>query len=186
MAASKLEGDLVVLERPDDGFSTVFEEWENNEELLRYSDSPSQGPRGTDGARAMFDSLRFGTGLFYGIFAKRTETPIGYIGANLDDRDRRACLFIVIGDPGHQNRGYGTDAMRVLLRHIFDDLTLHRVYLFVHEWNKRAVHCYEKCGFVREGRMREHLRDGKTYSAELVMGVLATEFRATDRRKTTQ
>jgi len=174
-----LVGELVDLAPPGDDLLPYFVTWENDPALLRLSDSPSQAPRGWDGARSMFDALRSGPGLFYGIYAKGGH-PIGYLGANIDDRDRRACVYIVVGDAGYQGRGYGTDAMRVLLRHLFDGLGLHRAYLFVHESNQRAIRCYEKCGFVWEGRLREHLREGSTYSAEIAMGVLAHEFRAVD------
>ena len=140
-----LVGELVDLAPPGDDLLPYFVTWENDPALLRLSDSPSQAPRGWDGARSMFDALRSGPGLFYGIYAKGGH-PIGYLGANIDDRDRRACVYIVVGDAGYQGRGYGTDAMRVLLRHLFDGLGLHRAYLFVHESNQRAIRCYEKWG----------------------------------------
>jgi RimJ/RimL family protein N-acetyltransferase len=63
-----------------------------------------------------------------------------------------------------------------LLDFAFSQMNLHRVYLRVFEDNQRALHCYEKCGFKPEGRLREaHFANGK-YKDELVMGILRHEF----------
>jgi RimJ/RimL family protein N-acetyltransferase len=126
----------------------------------------------------MLDTLS-GSGAFYGIYT-RGGRAIGYIGAALDDRDMRACVYIAIGEEDARGQGYGTEAMRVLLRHLFTDLGYHRAYLFVHETNPRAIRSYEKCGFVIEGHLREHVRYERGYGTELVMGVLAEEFARLD------
>jgi diamine N-acetyltransferase len=91
-------------------------------------------------------------------------------------KDRNAELGIVIGEKEYWGTGYGTEAIITLLDFAFSQMNLHRVYLRVFEDNQRALHCYEKCGFKPEGRLREaHFGDGK-YSDELVMGILRHEF----------
>jgi len=82
------------------------------------------------------------------------ETKDGFhIGdVDLHDIDRSshsARLTILIGDEGFRNQGYGTDAVRMILRHAFTSLGLESVSLRVCDFNVRAVRCYEKCGFVR-------------------------------------
>jgi RimJ/RimL family protein N-acetyltransferase len=82
------------------------------------------------------------------------ETKDGFhIGdVDLHDIDRSnhsARLTILIGDEGSRNQGYGTDAVRTILRHAFTSLGLASVSLRVCDFNARAVRCYEKCGFVR-------------------------------------
>ncbi|MBC8249877.1 MAG: GNAT family N-acetyltransferase, partial [Anaerolineales bacterium] len=48
----------------------------------------------------------------------------------------------------------------------------------VHDFNPRAIRCYEKCGFRHEGRLREaRFSDGR-YHDELMMGILREEFEA--------
>jgi RimJ/RimL family protein N-acetyltransferase len=92
--------------------------------------------------------------------------------------DRNARLALGIYDPRFWSRGYGTEAIRLLLRHAFDDLGLHRVDLLVIEYNARAIRAYEKCGFVREGLVRESaLVDGTWYS-DVQMSILENEYRA--------
>lgn len=68
---------------------------------------------------------------------------------------RRECeLRIRIGEEEDRNRGHGADAIRTLLLYAFSSLHLERVYLLVYSFNKRAIRCYTKCGFRKEGRLR--------------------------------
>jgi RimJ/RimL family protein N-acetyltransferase len=86
---------------------------------------------------------------------------------------------IGIGERELWGKGYGTDAMRVILRFAFEELNLHRVSLSVYEYNPRAMRSYEKCGFQIEGRMRGMIqRDGKRYDM-IYMGILQSEWRQT-------
>jgi len=62
-----------------------------------------------------------------------------------------AFVGISLGERDFWGKGYGTDAMRVLLRFAFTELNLRRVSLDVFEYNPRAVRSYEKVGFVVEG-----------------------------------
>ncbi len=97
---------------------------------------------------------------------------------DLNTRHRRAELGIVIGEKAYWGQGYGSDAIRTLLRFAFEEMNLHRVYLRVYEDNARGIRAYEKCGFCIEGRLREaNYRKGR-YHDELIMGVLRGEFTA--------
>ena len=71
-----------------------------------------------------------------------------------------AYLAIGIGERDLWGKGYGTDAMREILRFAFEELNLHRVTLTVFEYNPRAIRTYEKVGFREEGRLRQHLEPG--------------------------
>ncbi len=83
---------------------------------------------------------------------------------------------IGIGKREDWGKGYGTDAMRVILRFAFAELNLHRVSLDVFEFNPRAIRSYEKAGFKIEGRQRATLnQDGKRYDM-VYMGVLRDEW----------
>jgi RimJ/RimL family protein N-acetyltransferase len=91
-------------------------------------------------------------------------------------KDRCAELGIVIGEKDHWNKGYGTEAVRTLLGFAFREMNLHRVFLRVFDDNTRAIHCYEKCGFQHEGRLREAEFSSGRYRDELLMGILRSEF----------
>lgn len=56
-----------------------------------------------------------------------------------------------------QGMGVGTKATMKILEEAFDRFGLERVYLNVLSDNERAIHLYEKCGFIYEGEFRNHL-----------------------------
>lgn len=83
---------------------------------------------------------------------------------------------IGIGEPDYWGKGYGTDAMTVMLRYAFAELNLRRVTLSVFGYNVRGKRSYEKCGFREEGRLRQFLcRDGGRHDM-ILMGILREEW----------
>lgn len=89
---------------------------------------------------------------------------------------RKAEIGIMIGDKSQWNKGYGTEAMELILQHGFETLNLHRLYLKVYADNPGAVRAYEKAGFVLEARLRDaHYAEGH-YSEDLIMSVLRPEW----------
>ena len=80
--------------------------------------------------------------------------------------------------PGSRGRGYGTEAIDLVLGLAFDGYGLHRVGLEVLAINPRAQALYEGVGFRVEGRLREAYRDGERWCDGIVMGILDDEFRA--------
>ncbi len=83
---------------------------------------------------------------------------------------------IGIGERELWGKGYGTDAMRVVLRYAFTELNLERVSLDVFAYNPRAIRSYEKLGFKYEGRVRNMLNRGGQRWDEIFMGILKTEW----------
>ena len=104
---------------------------------------------------------------------------IGNIGFfNLEWTNRCAEFGIFIGDKTLWNRGYGTEAVELILKHGFETLNLNRIYLRVYSTNPRAIRSYEKAGFVPEGTLREAVyRHGK-YADVYIMSVLRSEWNA--------
>jgi len=74
---------------------------------------------------------------------------------NIHDVHRSAELQIRIGRSDYQNKGAGSEAVRLLIEHGFDKLKLHRIMLHVFSTNLRAIHVYKKNGFRQEGVLRE-------------------------------
>lgn len=85
-------------------------------------------------------------------------------------------LGIVLGDKAEWDKGYGTEAIRLLVKYAFEELNLHRVSLRVYATNPRAIHCYEKAGFEMEGTLRDSIfRHGK-YIDLHVMSILRPKW----------
>ena len=67
-----------------------------------------------------------------------------------------------------------------MLKYAFEHLNLHKVFLRVYEYNERAIHVYEKCGFRMEGRLRKQRFKWGKYHDVLIMGILDEEYFGSD------
>ena len=105
------------------------------------------------------------------------DQVIGMIGLGDIRWTHRDCFVgIGLGERQFWGKGYGTDAMRIILRYAFTELNLQRVSLDVFEYNQRGVRSYEKAGFVLEGRKRSFiLREGRRWDV-LYMGILREDW----------
>jgi RimJ/RimL family protein N-acetyltransferase len=107
-----------------------------------------------------------------------TDACVGEVVLNAYDGDNQACGFRILVGPRGRDRGLGTEATRMVLRHAFATTDLHRVELEVYAFNPRAQRVYEKAGFVVEGRRRDALLfDGERVDAVL-MSILRPEWAA--------
>ncbi len=97
-----------------------------------------------------------------------------------DHQSRRAELGVAMGAKEYWDRGHGTNVVRLLLRHAFENLNLNRVSLVVFESNPRAIRVYKKVGFIEEGRMREFHFSGGKYCDTLMMSVLRREWESSE------
>jgi RimJ/RimL family protein N-acetyltransferase len=146
--------------------------------LMRYPVSQYQEERWIETALAT-DNQRNKT------FALETKDGVylGGIGLHkIDWENSNAEVGIVIGKKEYWNKGYGTDAMLAILDFAFNQMNLHRVYLRVFEFNQRGIRSYEKCGFQKEGVLRQdRYRQGRYYNT-IMMGILKEEFRQNSER----
>jgi RimJ/RimL family protein N-acetyltransferase len=110
---------------------------------------------------------------------------IGFVGlGGLAWNHGEAWVGIGLGERNDWDKGYGTEAMRLLLRYAFTELNLRRVSLGVFEYNPRAVRSYEKAGFRVEGRQRKELnREGRRWDT-ILMGILREEWEENVKRET--
>ncbi|NHK31663.1 MAG: GNAT family N-acetyltransferase [Asgard group archaeon] len=91
--------------------------------------------------------------------------------------NRTASVSIAIYNQKNRGKGYGTDAMRVLLSFGFDYINLHRIGLNVFNTNPSAIHVYEKVGFKRVGELRHTDFVEGQYVNDVVMDILEDEWR---------
>ncbi len=102
---------------------------------------------------------------------------IGSCGLHAFEATHRTCtLGIVIGDPQYQGRGYGREAIGLLLDYAFRLRNVQKVWLTTGGNNERAIRCYRACGFDEEGRLRRHEWSGGEYLDLVYMGILREEW----------
>lgn len=115
---------------------------------------------------------------FFAIAERETLRYLGGIDlTDIDHTDRNAVLSMVIGAPEHRGKGYGSEAVQLILAYAFNTLNLHKISLTVYEKNGAALRCYLKNGFRPEGRIRDHMRVQGEYSDLIPMGILEGEYR---------
>lgn len=112
------------------------------------------------------------------VTAGGSDEYLGEIVLNELDRVARSANLRLAMRPAFRGRGYGTEAIQLMLSLAFDTLGVHRVGLDVLTLNARAQSLYENLGFVSEGRLRDAARDGERYCDVIVMGILEDEYRA--------
>lgn len=96
---------------------------------------------------------------------------------NIDRINRKCTIGIFIGDEENRSKGYGNEALKLLLNYAFNFQNMHNVNLNVFSFNKRAIKCYEKIGFKTCGMRHEaHFLDGKYYD-EIQMEILDRDFK---------
>ena len=111
------------------------------------------------------------------VIERASNLHIGNVELCDIDLIHKKCEFKILIDKSRHGKGYGVEASRLILNYAFGKLNLHRVYLGVHEDNKKARNLYEKLGFLKEGVLREtFLRDG-VWKNSIVMGLLADELK---------
>ena len=86
-------------------------------------------------------------------------------------------LTIIIPDPEMQHKGYGTEAIRIILDMAFKKYEMHRVSIGVVGLNTDALAFYRKIGFKQEGSLGEAYYWNNEYSDFVMMRILSQEWK---------
>jgi RimJ/RimL family protein N-acetyltransferase len=173
-----LRGEKVTLravEKEDQ--ETLWRFWNDLEvELAGGGDPPL--PISLERIRSRFErEEREGARDNTGFMIEVDGATIGQCGLFHVDTAARHCeLGIGIGEKDYWGRGYGREAVNLLLDYAFRIRNFRRVWLETHASNERAIRAYRACGFVEEGRMREHVWLAGRYVDNVIMGVMREEW----------
>jgi RimJ/RimL family protein N-acetyltransferase len=183
-----LRGERLRLTAMTEADVPTLARWYADGEFLRLLDSEPAHPRNEAQMAEYVRNHQTKPDCFY--FAIRRnddDTLVGFVEIDGVLWSQRVTYFsIAIGDPAERNRGYGSEALELMLGFAFHKLNLHRVALTVFSYNTQAIRAYEKAGFTLEGRHREFLeRDGVRYDM-LQYGLLRPEWEALRRERAAQ
>jgi RimJ/RimL family protein N-acetyltransferase len=181
MLSDVYKGKLVQLTSEDSKtIGEVFSKWKRNSEYLRLLD--------TDygfllSAKRIKESItkelekENPNGFFFTIRTLENDHLIGFVDLMDINWNHGDCwVGIGLGASDYWGKGYGTDAMKVILNYAFSELNLHRVTLGVFSYNKRAIRSYEKAGFNFEGIERSAIQRDGSRSDVIIMGILRDEW----------
>lgn len=173
-----LRGDVVCLTRPSKEDIGHFAKWSADMEYQRLLRRGMVYPGSLEEHEAWFAEMAKSEADYP--FAIRTLVEDRLVGMlvvkDIFWQARHCSFFIGIGNPEMRGRGYGTDAIRTLLKYAFLEMNMNRIGLEVMSYNLPAIHSYQRVGFKLEGTLRAFAyRDGVYYDMH-IMGILRSEW----------
>jgi len=174
MYFKKLVGEKCYLSPVDVNDAEQFTEWLNDMEILvnlqLYNSAIS-----LENERIFLNNLSKDQN--YSIIDLKTEELIGNCGfMDIDHINQTSEIGIFIGNKKYWNKGFGTEALSLLIDYGFKALNFHNIMLRVYEYNKGAIKCYEKTGFKQIGKRREALHRNLEKHNIVYMDILKDEF----------
>lgn len=174
MYIRKLTGKLCFLSPMELDDAPRYAAWLNDLEVATYTQIADKSLT-VDKEREILSAI--GREHNYGIVDLQGGNLIGSCGLmDVDHLHGSAEIGIVIGDKAYWNRGYGREALGLLLDYGFRYLNLHNVMLRVYDYNERGIACYERVGFKLIGRRRGALRRDLKARDVILMDILPEDF----------
>lgn len=171
----KLLGDRIYLSPRNSEDVELFTEWLNDFEVTDYTGR--SGILTTLAGEKKYLEDNSSPEATFAIVTIENDKMIGTVGLeNVNSINRTATLGIFIGDKDYRDKGYGTEAIRLILEYGFNYMNLNNIKLDLMAFNIRALKCYEKCGFKEYGRRRKCKFVNGRYYDNISMDILAEEF----------
>lgn len=150
--------------------------WINDEETNQWRGL--YHPTSREEATKWIEQVRVRTPESLNLALENDGETIGFIGLRgICARSRRAEIWIYIGSKPHWNRGIGQDAVHTLCKYAFEEMNLFRIWLECNPEFTAVVRCYEKVGFIEEGRLRKAYYRSGSFRDTCIMGLLREEFK---------
>ena len=171
----KITGENLYLSPVDKKDSEIFIKWMNNDEVALNFGQYHQVVASENNLEWLFnppqDIQRFS------IVLNEMDMMIGCISIqNIDHLNRNAFIGIFIGEQVHRNKGYGGEAIKLMLNYGYNTLNLNNIMLSVNADNIAAITFYMKVGFHEVGRRHEWVFKNGQYIDKIYMDILAREF----------
>jgi RimJ/RimL family protein N-acetyltransferase len=171
------QGKLVRLVTPTlDEDSILLSDWTRDSGYFRFAMNEPARFRYPATIKKWFEDTKQ-NGYPFMVVTQAENKKIGEIEIDgINHLSGNSWLGIGIGERSYWGKGYGSEAVALMLDFAFLWLNLHRVSLNVFEYNSRGIRAYEKIGFKVEGRKRKALlRDGQRWDV-IYMGILKEEW----------
>ena len=143
---------IMPLETKDTGYIVA---WNNGKDVDFLMQWAGRGYRYPLTAEQITERLVSSGGKDYRIFGIwMNESIIGTIElSKIDIIAKRAVIGHFLIDPAQTGKGHGTEALQLLVNKVFAEMPLNTLELTVFEFNKPAIRCYEKAGFIRNNEV---------------------------------
>lgn len=171
----KLVGDRIYLSPRNNEDVEKFTEWMNDFQVTDYT-GRSGSLMSLEGEKRYLEE-KYNPQASFSIVTLDEDKLIGTVGLEkINTINRSAVLGIFIGEKDYLSKGYGTEAIRLILDFGFNYMNLHNIKLELISFNERTLKCYKKCGFIETGRTRENVFVNGKYYDTISMDILSNEF----------
>lgn len=131
----------------------IMQDW-NNPEMRKYLGGymPNSKTFEARWIESVHEQMKNRKSFYFALERIEDDEFLGTLGVHdIDWLSKSARIGITIHSPENWGKGYGTEAMKILISFAWKDLNLRRLELDVHAFNKRAIRVYEKMGFSQFG-----------------------------------
>lgn len=104
------------------------------------------------------------------------EKPVGGINIHSKDEKNGTFSFGIRINRNHRRKGYGSEALRILLRYGFYELRFQKCNSGCVHINEGSIWLHKSVGFVEEGRQRRTIYTNGQYYAHILFGLTREEF----------
>ena len=152
-------------------------DWLNDYEVTKYMESGSF-PNTVEKMQEYFKNVgRSNNNVLLAIVDKKTDKHIGNVRLGpINWIHRTSFLGIMIGEKDFWGKGYGTEALKLIMDYAFNRLNLHKISAGMNASNKPSIRAYEKAGFKVEGQRKDELYVNGEYHDVIIMGLTKEDF----------
>lgn len=112
----------------------------------------------------------------YSVLRVTDDQLVGLVGYfDLNTRNRSAEIGGLIG-PEFHGQGFSHEAVSLLLKYLFTELRLNKVYAQTAEFNNRSLKLLSRLGFKVDGRLRQHHELRGVLYDDVLLSILAEEY----------
>lgn len=95
--------------------------------------------------------------------------------SDIDQKNATGHIHIKMLKDGGRGRGYGTDAVKAMVRYAFEELRLNCIYANILAYNDASIKLFERCGFKKDGVLRQRVYKKGKFVDMLAYSILITE-----------
>jgi len=160
---------------PDDYKTTI--KWRKDDEIWNMVGGPKYFVSTEYEKKWIEDAIWSKDQIKLGICLKETNELIGFGSIiNINWINRSAHCPSMIGEKKYWGKGLGTESRILLLDFAFKERGFNRIWALILESNIGSIKMCERCGYKKEGLLRQSVYKNGKFQNQIIMSILSDEF----------
>ena len=160
---------------PDDYKVTI--KWRNDDETWSMVGGPKYFVSSEYEKQWILNAINNKNEIRLGICLKENDELIGLCSlTEIDWINKNAQSSIMIGEKINKGKNCGTEGELLLLQYAFYERGFERIWAKILEKNNASIKMHEKCGFRKEGILRNSVFKNGKFQNQIIMSILRDEF----------